>query len=111
MHSMSILRMIKRSLGLYSTPLWNELPFSTSWCSKSGNVAAGKGYNHVPASLEYPRGGRSEMDRDPEGQPRGYDTLPACKQSLAMLQVWCHCLAVRDFYFKHNLLSKLSRDT
>ena len=29
-------------------------------------VAAEKGYDHVSASLEYQRGGRSEMDRDPE---------------------------------------------
>ena len=34
--------------------------------------------HHVPAGLEYPRGGRSEMDLDPEGQSRGYDlqTVP-----------------------------------
>ena len=29
--------------------------------------------SHVPASLNYPRGGRLEMDRDQEGQSRGYD--------------------------------------
>ena len=39
----------------------------------SGYVAARKGYDHVSAVLEYPRGGRSEMDRDPEGQSRGYE--------------------------------------
>ena len=37
------------------------------------NVAAGKGYDHVSTGQEYPRGGQSEMDRDPEGQSRGYD--------------------------------------
>ena len=37
-------------------------------CSDSGNVAAGKEYDHVPDGLEYPREGRSGMDRDLEGQ-------------------------------------------
>ena len=46
---------------------------STSLCSNSGNVAAGKRYDHVFASLEYPRDGRSEMDRDQEGRSSGYD--------------------------------------
>ena len=36
-------------------------------------MAGGKGYDHVPASLEYPRGGLSEIDRDLEGQSRWYD--------------------------------------
>ena len=60
---------------------------STNLCSNSGNVAAGKGYDHVPTSLDYPRDDRSEMDRDSEGQPRGM-TWPACKQFLAILQVY-----------------------
>ena len=37
---------------------------------KFGNAAAGKGYDHVSSGLKYPRGGQSEMDRDPEGQSR-----------------------------------------
>ena len=36
-------------------------------------MAAGKGYDHVSSGIEYPRGGRLEMDRDLEGQSRGYD--------------------------------------
>ena len=44
-------------------------------------MAAGKGYNYVPASLEYHRGGPSEMDRDPEGQSRRYD--------ITSLQTYC----------------------
>ena len=36
-------------------------------------MAAGKGYDHVPTSLEYPRGGQSEMYLDQEGQSSGYD--------------------------------------
>ena len=40
----------------------------TSWCSNLGNVTA-------LAGLEYPRGGRLDMDRDLEGQPRGYDMM------------------------------------
>ena len=39
----------------------------------SGNVAAGKGYDHVPSGLEYLRVGQSEMDPDLERQSRGYD--------------------------------------
>ena len=60
-----------------------------------------KGYHHVPTGLEYPRGGRSEMDLDPEGQSRGYDlqTVP------------CHiagswsCLTGRENYFQHSRLA------
>ena len=64
--------MLKRSLGLYPNPLWNTLPlFNQLVCSNSGNMAAGKGYDDVPPGLEYPRGGRSEMDL--ERQSRGYD--------------------------------------
>ena len=65
--------MLKRSLGLYPTPRGIHCHCSTSKCSNSGNVAAGKGYNHVIAVLENPRGSRSEMDRDLEGQSRGYE--------------------------------------
>ena len=36
-------------------------------------MVAGKVYDHVPAGLEYPRGGRSEMDPDLERQLKGYD--------------------------------------
>ena len=45
----------------------------TSLCSNSGNVADGMEYNHVSTGLEYPRGGRLEMDWDMEGQSSGYD--------------------------------------
>ena len=38
--------------------MWNILPL----CSILVNVAAGKGYDNVPASLEYPMGGQSEID-------------------------------------------------
>ena len=38
-----------------------------------GSVAAGKGYYHVSAGLEYPRGCHSEMDLDLECQSMGYD--------------------------------------
>ena len=66
-----------------------------------GNVAAGKGYEHVSAYLEYPRGGRSEIDRDPGGQSRGM-TRPVCKQFLAILQVCWHCLAGRENCFQQS---------
>ena len=63
--------MFKRSLGLYPHPLVECIVnVQPDFCSNSGNVAAEKGYDHVSASLEYPRGGRSEIDRDPEGQLR-----------------------------------------
>ena len=35
----------------------------------------GRDTSHVPASLEYPRGGRLEMDQDPESQSWGYDMI------------------------------------
>ena len=36
---------------------------------------------HVPAGLDYPRGGRLVIDQDPVGQTRGYDKqfLPYCR--------------------------------
>ena len=68
MHSMSLLRMLKRSLGCTPPPCEY-----IAIVSNSGNVATGKGYDHVPAGLDYPRGGRSEMNTDPERQSRGYD--------------------------------------
>ena len=44
----------------------------------------GKDTSHVPAGLVCPRGGRLEMDQDPEGQSRGY----MCdRKFLAILQV------------------------
>ena len=56
-------------------------------------LAAGKGYDHVSAGLEYPRGGQSEMDRDPEGQSRWYDmtslqTVPFHIASMVALNCW-----------------------
>ena len=63
--------MLERSLWLYPTPRGIHCQCSTSKCSNSGNVVAVKGYDHVPASLEYVRGGQSEMDWDLEGQLRG----------------------------------------
>ena len=60
---------------------------STSSCLDSGNVAGGKGLDHVPAGLEYPEDGRSEIDRDPEGQSRWYD-MTSLQTVLAILQVW-----------------------
>ena len=51
-------------------------------------MAAGKGYDHVSANLEYPKSGQSEMDRDPEGQLRGEwhdqlanSSLPFCRDT------------------------------
>ena len=64
-------------------------------------MAAGKGYNHVSAGLEYPKGGRLELDRDPGGQSRGYN--------MVSLQTFpCHiagmlamsCLAGRENRFQ-----------
>ena len=85
--------MLKRSLGLYLHPLVeyivNAQPVRVQI---RGNVAAETGYNHVSPSLAYPRGGRSEMDWDPEGQLRGYDmtslqTVPC--HIAAMLALFC----------------------
>ena len=63
-------------------------------------MTAGKGYDHVPTSPDYPRGGRSEMDWDLGGWSRGI-VWPACKQFLAILQVCWHCLAGRENCFNH----------
>ena len=93
--------MLKRSLGLYPTPCGMHCHCSTSLCSNLGNVAAGKGYDHAPTSLDYPRDGRREMDRGPEGQSRG-KTFPACKQFLAILHVCWHCLARSEKCFKQS---------
>ena len=53
---------------------------------------AGKGSDHVPTSQGYPRGGRSEIDRDPEGQSRDMtclaciSSLPYCRYADIVLQ-------------------------
>ena len=43
----------------------------------------GRDTSHVPAGLDCPRGGRLEIDQDPEGQSRGYmydkQFLPYCR--------------------------------
>ena len=62
-------------------------------------MATGKGYDHVPTGPSYPRGGRSAMDQDPEGQSRGM-AWPTFKQFLAILQVCWHCLPGRENCFK-----------
>ena len=90
MHSMNIVRMLKRSLGLY--PI-HGIHCSTSLCSNSGNVSAGKVYDHLSAGLEYHRDGRSEMDRDKEGQSRGYrmtslQTVPCYIAGMLALSCW-----------------------
>ena len=64
-------------------------------------MAAGKGYDHVSASLEYPRGGRSEMGQDREGQVRGYD-MTSLQLFLVILQVCWHCLAGREYCFQQS---------
>ena len=48
---------------------------------------------NVPACLEYPRGRRSEVDRNPEGQSRGYDmtslqTVPCHITGMRVLSYW-----------------------
>ena len=65
--------MLKRNLGLYPHPLVGCIAIVQPASVQTGNVAAGKGYNHVSGGLEYPRGDRSEIDGNPEGQSRVYD--------------------------------------
>ena len=63
--------MLKRSLRLYPIQaLLNALPLFNPLVFQSGNVAAGKGYDHVPTSPNYPRGDQSEIVQDLEGQSR-----------------------------------------
>ena len=85
--------MLKRTLWLYPTSSGIHCHCSTSKWLNLGNVAAEKGYDHVPTSLEYPRVGRSEMDRDPEDQSRGYDmtslqTVPCHIAGMLALPCW-----------------------
>ena len=64
-------------------------------------MAAGKEYDHVPTSPDYPRGGRSEMDWDLGGWSRGM-TWPASNMLIVILQVCWHCLSGRENCFKHS---------
>ena len=85
--------MLKRSLGLYPTFRRIHCHCSTSKCSNAENAAAGKGYDHVSIGLEYPKGGRSEIYRDPEGQSRVYDmtslqTVPCYIAGMVALSCW-----------------------
>ena len=64
-------------------------------------MAAGKGYDHVPTSPDYPRGGRSVMDWELGGWSRGL-IWPACKQFLAILYVGWYCLAGKENCFKQS---------
>ena len=57
----------------------------------------GRDTSHVPTGLDYPRGGRLERDQGLEGRS---DQL--AKQSLAILQVWGHCLTGRESCFKQS---------
>ena len=55
--------------------------------------------NHVPAGLEYPRGGQLEINHDLEGQSRGYimtsfQTVPCHIASMG------DCLAGRENCFQ-----------
>ena len=62
-------------------------------------MAAGKGYDHVSTGLEYLRVGRSEMDRDPEGQSSGYDMTSAANSSLP------YCRYAEIVLLKENIVS------
>ena len=48
----------------------------------------GRDTSHVPVGVEYPRGGPLQVDRDPEGQSRGYGMT-------SFQTVFCH-IAVRE---------------
>ena len=53
----------------------------------------GRDTSHVPAGLKYPRGGRLEMDPDPEGQSMGYSittlkTVPCHIAGMGALSCW-----------------------
>ena len=58
----------------------------------------------VPAGLEYPRGGGLGMSQYLDGQSSVLIS-PACKQFLAILQVWGNCLARRDFFEQSERLA------
>ena len=52
--------------------------------------------------LEYPEGGRLEMNWDPEGRSSWYymTSLQTCKQFLAILQLWGFCLVGSENCFQ-----------
>ena len=59
------------SLELCSTPREMHWHCSFILCLSRGNETGGLRYNNESASLEDPRGGQSEIDRDLKGQSRG----------------------------------------
>ena len=97
MHSMNLLHMLIRLvIHLYSPAPPNVecvatvqpagVPIRVMW-------QLGRGISQVPVGLEYPRGGQLEMDRDPEGQARGYDmtsfqTVPCHIAGMVALSCW-----------------------
>ena len=78
---------LKEAWGCTPPPFGMRCHCSTSWCSNTGNVAAGKGYDHVPTWLQYPRDGRSI------GIPVATDmtslqTVPCHIASMVALSCW-----------------------
>ena len=92
MHSMSLLCMLRRSMGIHlypSPPCGRRCHCSTSWCSETWQL--GRDTRHVPDRLEYLRGGRLEMV--PEVQSKEYDmtslqTVPSHIAGIGALFYW-----------------------
>ena len=61
----------------------------------------GRDTSHVPVGLEYPRGGQLEMDRDPEGQARGYD-MTSLQTVPCHIAGMVHCLTGRENCFQRS---------
>ena len=86
MHSTSLLKPGYRFV--VSHTLWKAFSLFNQGAFQFGIVLQlGRDTSHVPIGLDYPGGGRLERDQDLEGRS---DQL--AKQSLAILQVWGHCL-------------------
>ena len=95
MHSLSLLRMLRRSLGMYLCPS----PVDCVAIFQSAGILIWvmwqleRDTSHVPAGVEYPRGGRLEMEQDPEGQSWGYGmtslhTVPSHIVGMEALPYW-----------------------
>ena len=61
---------------------------STSWHPDSWMWQLERDTSHVPAGVVYPRGGRLEMEQDPEGQSSGYGMTSLQTVPHANLEVW-----------------------
>ena len=108
---MSLLCMLRRGLGIH---LLHPPPTCRMHCHCSTiRVLWQLGWDtsHVTAGLKYPRGGKLEMDRDLEGQSRGYmydmtslQTVPCHIAGMGALSCWKKNVSNSLIYWQDMLL-------